>query len=204
MNYGGSAISSNAVLGVTNVPVVIVVQPVDAMVGVGATATFSVSVNANATPPLVYQWLFNGSPLTNGIQNGVRISGVTNATLTLTNVQTAYEGNYSVLVTNPANSVASSNAFLTVLTLPQITNQPVGQSNSVGATVTFSVGAVGQVPLRFHWQFNGINLVVTADRSAAPPTTLAYQQRADDQQRQLLGHRLESGRVGDQFQCGSW
>ena len=165
MNYGGSAISSNAVLGVTNVPVVIVVQPVDAMVGVGATATFSVSVNANATPPLVYQWLFNGSPLTNGIQNGVRISGVTNATLTLTNVQTAYEGNYSVLVTNPDNSVASSNAFLTVVAFPQITNQPTGLSNSVGAAVAFSVGAVGQVPLKYLWWFNGTNRLVNGSQT---------------------------------------
>ena len=162
-NYGGSAISSNAVLGVTNVPVVIVVQPVDAMVGVGATVNFSVV--ATGTVPLVYQWLFNGSPLTNGIQNGVRISGATNATLTITNVQPAYEGNYSVLVTNVNNSVVSSNAFLTVVSFPQITNQPAGQSNSVGSTVAISVGAVGQVPLKFQWWFNGTNRLVNGSQT---------------------------------------
>ena len=155
-NYGGSATSSIAFLWITNVPVAITTQPADQTVGVGATATFSVF--ATGTPPLVYQWLFDGSPLTNGIQNGVRISGATNATLTITNVQPAYEGNYSVLVTNPANSVTSSNALLTVLTLLQITNQPASQTNSVGATVTFSVGAVGQVPLHYQWQTaNGPN-----------------------------------------------
>ena len=112
-------------------------------------------------------------------------------------------GNYSVIVTNPAGSVTSSNAVLTVLTLPQITNQPAGQSNSVGATVTFSVGAVGQVPLKYHWQFNGTNRGKRNQTggavSAAPPTNPRHQQRADEQQRQLLGHRHEHGRVGDQF-----
>ncbi|MGD0743650.1 MAG: immunoglobulin domain-containing protein [Verrucomicrobiota bacterium] len=157
-NFGGAVTSTIATLRITNVPVVITVQPpTNQLVGVGATATFSVT--ATGTPPLIYQWYFNGSPLTNGIQDGVRITGVTNATLTITNVQLANAGTYLVAVTNVDGSVISSNAVLTVLSAPVITVQPTDQAMAVGATAILSVTAVGQVPLRYHWQFNGTNLV---------------------------------------------
>ncbi len=172
-NYGGAVTSSIAVLVITNVPPAITAQPTDELVGLGATATFSVT--ATGTTPLIYQWQLNGTNLVKGtnLVDGGIFDGVTNSTLTITNVQPGDAGNYSVIVTNLAGSVTSSNAALTVLTLPQITNQPVGQSNSVGATVTFSVGAVGQVPLRFHWQFNGINLANSGQISGATNDTLA-------------------------------
>jgi hypothetical protein len=160
-NYGGSVTSDIVVLSVTNVAPEFT-QPTNQTVGVGATATFSVTVT-NGTLPLSYQWEFNGSPLTNGVQNGAHISGATNATLTITNVQPADAGIYLVIVSNVVRSVTSSNAVLTVVTAPQITNQPTSQSNWVGSIVTFSVGAVGQVPLRYQWQTtngpNWVNLV---------------------------------------------
>jgi hypothetical protein len=69
---------------------------------VGGTATFSVT--ASGTPPLSYQWRFNGT----------NISGATNTILTLANVQLNQAGNYAVLVTNLYGSALSSNAVLTV------------------------------------------------------------------------------------------
>ena len=47
--------------------------------------------------------------------------GATNASLTLTNVQPANAGSYSVVVTNPVGSVTSAVAVLTVLVPPVIT-----------------------------------------------------------------------------------
>jgi hypothetical protein len=85
------------------VPPTIFTQPTDQTVVVGGSTTFS--VGASGTAPLSYQWRFNGGALL----------GQTGTSLLLTNVQLAQEGNYSVVVTNQAGSVISSNAVLTVL-----------------------------------------------------------------------------------------
>jgi PKD repeat protein len=39
---------------------------------------------------------------------------------------------------------------------PSITNQPVSQVVTVGSNVTFTVGAAGNPPLRYFWQFNSV------------------------------------------------
>ncbi|MBI5775014.1 MAG: immunoglobulin domain-containing protein, partial [Verrucomicrobia bacterium] len=77
-------------------------QPQDQSVTVGGNASFSVGVSG--TPPIAYQWRLNGTNL----------AGATSATLALTNVQFAQAGGYSVVVTNVAGTVTSSNATLTV------------------------------------------------------------------------------------------
>ncbi len=84
-------------------PPVITVQPLNQTVTVGSNANFSVT--ATGSLPLSYQWRF-------GLQN---LAGATNASLTLTNVQSGQAGNYAVWVTNTAGSVLSSNAVLTIL-----------------------------------------------------------------------------------------
>jgi alpha-tubulin suppressor-like RCC1 family protein len=43
-------------------------------------------------------------------------------------------------------------------TAPTVTNQPSSQNVLAGATVTFSASAVGTLPLRFQWQFNGADI----------------------------------------------
>jgi Zn-dependent metalloprotease len=87
-------------------PPVIVTQPVASSVNAGATVAFSVV--ATGTAPLAYQWRRNGGVL----------AGQTNATLTLTQVQPANSGDYSVVVGNSAGSVTSALAALTVNTRP--------------------------------------------------------------------------------------
>ena len=84
----------------------ITAQPTNQTVVVGGTVTFTVM--AGGTPPLSYQWNFNGT----------NISGATNTLLTLTNVQSSQAGNYAVLVTNTLGSVLSSNAVLMANSLP--------------------------------------------------------------------------------------
>jgi hypothetical protein len=63
-------------------------------------------VTAGGIAPLSYQWYFNGTNLP---------GGATNDSLTLENVQTNDAGGYSVVITNVAGSVISSNATLTVM-----------------------------------------------------------------------------------------
>ncbi|MCX6923139.1 MAG: immunoglobulin domain-containing protein, partial [Verrucomicrobia bacterium] len=80
----------------------ILVQPTNQIATVGSNVTFSVT--AAGTPPLGYQWSSGGSAL----------DGATNAFLTLTNVQMSSAGSYSVVITNAAGAVSSSNATLSV------------------------------------------------------------------------------------------
>jgi hypothetical protein len=157
-NVAGSATSSNAVLLVTNVLPAIIVQPVSQTNGVGTTVTLAVI--ATGTAPLSYQWQVNGTNLLNGgSKHGSIVSGATNNVLKISNVQLTNSGSYTVIVTNAAGSVTSSNAVLTVLSAPVITMQPTGQSLAVGSTAFFAVTAIGMAPLSYQWQVNGTNLV---------------------------------------------
>jgi hypothetical protein len=83
-------------------------QPVSRIVSAGDAACFSVRVAG--VLPLVYQWRKDGTNLF----EGGSISGVTNATLCLSPVQSSDVGGYSVVVTNSYGSVTSSVAALTV------------------------------------------------------------------------------------------
>jgi hypothetical protein len=120
----------------------------------GQTATFSVVTNKNGTPPFSYQWNVNG---TNTV-DGSSISGSTNATLTLSNVQPAQAGKVFVVITNYAGAITSSVVTLTVNVPATITNQPQNQTLTIGQTATFSVGAIGTPMLGYQWCFNGAAL----------------------------------------------
>ncbi len=104
---GGSATGAVQItsLSITNVPPSIFTQPQSQTVKLGSNVPFSVATSGTPTPG--YQWQFNGSP----------ISGATASTYIRSNAQFADAGNYSVLVTNIAGSLVSSNAALTVLPL---------------------------------------------------------------------------------------
>jgi hypothetical protein len=138
-NAGGVVTSSVAQLTVTASPV-IVSQPTDQAIAVGATASFSVA--AVGMTPLYYQWQFNSNDLVRA----------TNSTLIVTNVQTTNTGFYRVVVTNVVGSVTSSNAFLDVTNIPPaIVVQPTNQIVAVGSNVTLVVTATGTLPLSYQW-----------------------------------------------------
>jgi len=82
----------------------ILAQPAYQSANIGDTVTFS--VQAVAATPLNYYWSFNSD----------RLADATNSTMTLTNVQVAQAGPYSVTVRNSDGAVESSGALLTVLT----------------------------------------------------------------------------------------
>ena len=126
---------------------VFVFQPTNQTVTMCGMATFTVM--ADGTPPLSYQWNFNGTNIDWG----------TNTSLTLTNVQVSQAGNYAVLVTNAYGSILSSDALLTVLVFPpSISIQPTNQTVTVGGMATFTVMADGTPPLSYQWNFNGTNI----------------------------------------------
>jgi hypothetical protein len=135
---------------VTQGPVspVIVQQPVGQTVTVGDTATLS--VQATGAAPFSYQWRFNNDNL----------PGATNSTLQLSNVQLEQDGDYSVVVSNPFDSVTSSNAVLTVVGLPPtITSQPQDRTIYENRTTNFSVSVSGSAPFQYQWRKNQATLM---------------------------------------------
>lgn len=112
-NAAGSVTSSAAALTVLTVPA-ITTQPSNTTKDQGETATFTVVATGNPAP--TYQWRKDGTDIINA----------TSATLTLTNVETADEANYDVVIKNSEGSVTSNTAILAVDVPPP----------AVGGTVT--------------------------------------------------------------------
>lgn len=109
------------------------------------TSNATLIVTACGASPLTYQWQHAGTNLTDA----------TNCVLTLSNVKTNDAGDYLVVVANPAGSITSLVATLTVLRPPVITRQPKGLAAAPGGSASFSVSVQGLTPLSFQWQRNG-------------------------------------------------
>ena len=94
-------------------------QPVSQTNGIGESVTFSVKVRGSR--PLTYQWRFNSQP----------INGATNSFLTLNLLTADQPGDYDVVVTNPADSVTSLPASLTVVlrSPAELTYEALGPSS---------------------------------------------------------------------------
>jgi hypothetical protein len=164
-NVAGSATSAYASLNVL-VPPSISAQPQSLTVTQGQTATFTVT--ATGTAPLSYRWYFN---------TNTALSGATNASFTLSSAQSTNAGTYSVIITNLAGSVTSSNATLTVLVPPSISSQPQSQTVGQGANANFSVTAGGTAPLSYQWYFN-TNTALTAATNTSLSITNAQSTNA--------------------------
>ena len=155
-----------AILAVVTPPV-ITAQPTNEALLVGMTANFSVSIASNAL--MFYQWQMNGTNLT----DAGKISGSTASTLTIHNVTSTNVGSYSVVLSNAAGVLASSNALLTIVpSAPVIVLQPTNQTVLPGAAASFSVATVGNTPYLYRWQFNGTNLSNSPIYSGVTSNTL--------------------------------
>jgi uncharacterized repeat protein (TIGR01451 family) len=167
---GGGGIPAAPAASLTGMPAVILtalpappsavtVTPANVTTTAGQNASFTAS--AQGTPPLSYQWQFNGG----------NINGTTNPTLILNNVLGDVAGNYSVVITNAYGSVTSSFATLAVVD-PTIVSQPTNRTNIAGTTATFTVGATGSSPLTFQWYKDGTPLADGARVSGSATATL--------------------------------
>jgi hypothetical protein len=133
----------------------IIIQPQGRIAPVHGSATFGVI--AGGTPPLDYQWS----------DDGTNIANATNDSLTLTNLHITNAGTYTVIVSNVAGSVTSSNAVLAVGWPPQIQVQPASQSVESNCSATFNVSARGTEPLSYQWWNNGLALRAQTNSSLA-------------------------------------
>ena len=131
----------------------IITQPVGGLIRVtGSNASFSVT--AAGSLPLRYQWRLNRTNLT----EGGRITGATNADLTIAALVTADTGSYDVVVTNAYSAATSQVATLIVYQPPGISVPPQNTAVILGSNATFRVTATGSVPIGYRWQKDGTNL----------------------------------------------
>ncbi len=98
---------------------------------VADTVTFT--LNVSGAPPLDFQWLFNGTPL----------SGARSPSLVISNVKLAQAGTYRVVVGNAAGSVTSDGSTLNVL--PVTSGGTINFANSSSNRV-LDVGGASFVP----------------------------------------------------------
>ncbi len=148
-NSVGSIVSAPVSLTILSlvVPPSITSQPSKSSATVGSSVSFT--VGASGTGPLTYQWRVGGVP----------IAGATTATFTLTNVQIANAGTYSVVASSPAGSATSAGAVLTVSAVPIapiFQYQPSPTSITAGGTASLAVGLVGTPPITYQWSKGGV------------------------------------------------
>ena len=116
------ATSSSVTITVSTGNVNITQQPLSTSVCQNSSASFTIATQG----ALTYQWK----------KNGVNISGATNATLNLTNVNSSNAGNYTVDISGAScGTITSQIATLTVLALPVAAITPVSPSICQGQAI---------------------------------------------------------------------
>jgi len=127
---------------------------------VGQTASITVSVGGS-TPPFAYQWMAGafGSGIYTNLVNGGTISGATNTTLTITNLQLANYLDYVVQISNAYGVVTSTvPATLTVVdSAPFVVTDtaPNPVTYYAGFTATFTAAFNGSQPIAYQWVTDG-------------------------------------------------
>ena len=113
----------------------IISQPVSQSQAPGLNSTFTVV--AVGTPPLSYQWRFNG----------INIAGAQGSSYVLTNMQVTKAGEYSVVVSNDAGGVTSSVAQLSLVSVATwggINEAPPGLTDAIA----IAAGDYGRLAIR--------------------------------------------------------
>ncbi len=137
-NAVGSTTSQTATLTVFT-PLTITTQPVSQswVAGLGG----SLSVTVSGSEPVLYQWA----------KDGVDISGATGKSYVVVSAGTVDAGSYSVKATNPANSVTSAQALVSIKSPVVFVTQPASMGVAPGAAATFSVVATGTEVITYQW-----------------------------------------------------
>ena len=158
-NAAGNTPSSTATLTVQSPPS-ITTQPAGVTVTAGQTANFSVA--AAGTSPLSYQWQ----------KNGANISGATSSSYTTPATKTSDNGaSFVVSVTNPAGSISSGTAILTVnadTTPPTVSITSPISGSTVGGTISITATASDNIAVA------SVQLQVDGVNSGAADTTSPY------------------------------
>lgn len=152
-NLARSVTSLGAKLAVL-APIVILNQPTNQTVLVSNSASFSVAVGGTA--PFSYQWkktsIVSGKAVTKAFK------GATNAFYSLAAAKTNDAANYFVVIKNPAGSITSSVAGLTVLVPASFTLQASNRAVNLGTNTLFRAAVKGTAPFSYQWLKDGVPL----------------------------------------------
>jgi len=160
VSYGSGTTNFDVTLYVTNSPLITSISPSQTNI-VGSTVSFVVT--AMGVPPLHYSWSTNGVTLV----NGGNISGANTNILTITDAQLSDTATYQVVVANAYSPPATGTVSLVVTAAPIITTPLTNQIVGPGYVVPFAITAVGEQPLHYQWQTNGIILTNNAHYGGA-------------------------------------
>jgi uncharacterized repeat protein (TIGR03803 family) len=148
-------------------PPVITQQPTNVGALEGQVANFSVGTGPNAL--ILYQWRKNGVNLT----DAGTLSGSATSNLTINGVVAGNAGTYSVVLSNAAGMLDSSNATLSIVaSKPVIIQQPTNLAVLPGAPASFSVTVNGNTPYSYSWLFNGRALTASGSYSGVATSNL--------------------------------
>lgn len=141
-NLFGQFTSEIATVTVQRYPPIINTQPASQHIPVGGSLSLFVDTSGTT---LNFQWQ----------KDGADVFGATASALLSTNVALTDAGSYTVIVSNPLNTITSAVALIDIGYPPTVTNQPPSATNIVGDTVTLSAGVDGTGPIQFLWLLNG-------------------------------------------------
>jgi hypothetical protein len=108
-------------------------------------------VGAGGSSPLSYAWR----------KDGLEIVGTTNSSYSISNVQSADFGAYSVVVSNRHGVVTSDVATLELALPPTIVQQPQSQTVVAGGNATFTVAVTNNASLPIGYQLRKGTIVLT-------------------------------------------
>jgi len=156
-NSVGAVTSAVAVLTVDVPPApVFTLQPASQTARAGTNVTLTAL--ATNSWPLTYQRHLGGAA----------IPGATNTALSLTDIQAANSGDYTVVAANAWNAATSAVATLTVVpTAPIISLQPQSAGVFAGFAAQLTVAATGTEPFSYQWQLDGTNLPAATNAALA-------------------------------------
>jgi YVTN family beta-propeller protein len=122
---------TSAPLRISIVPLLVQATPISQSIRRGSNALFT--ANPTGTGPFLFQWQLHGTNLPNA----------TSGSLSLSNVQLANEGSYSVVAANSYGSATSASVSLTVLINPSLVIPPLNQLAVENGNATFSFMVAG-------------------------------------------------------------
>ncbi len=146
-NSIGATMSSTVTLTVITAPK-FTKQPEDQTVVVGNTVTFTVV----ATQTTQYQWYY----LKPGAEDWVKVTTNGRAATYTVNTKARHNGyKYRCEASNGVGTTMSSTATLTVITMPEITQQPSDQTVAIGKIATFKVASPNAESYQWYYKAPG-------------------------------------------------
>jgi uncharacterized repeat protein (TIGR03803 family) len=141
----GGAYGAGEIYALSGFPPVIITQPVGLRWSTNGTARFTVV--ASGSPPLGYQWVFDGTN---------NIPGATNASFTLSHEQLTNSGTYTVIVFSPYGSVTSSVAGLSIAAPTIAIAPPAATVTNSWLTISgIAAGPIGVASVLYQLNSNG-------------------------------------------------